>query len=77
MRVCDAGKEVERRKCHFVIDVKGFRIKVAVREASVQYRNEATPVIFGALEMAPQVKKSGRKADTEAGGRAHGFRARP
>ena len=53
---CDGVKRVKRRKRHFVVDVEGLLIEIAVHPASVQDRDGAPAVILRVLEKAPQIK---------------------
>ena len=49
--------QIRRRKRHLVVDVEGFPIKIAAREASVQGRDGVPAVILGMLETVPHVTK--------------------
>ena len=53
------GKKAERRKRHIAVDVEGFLIEFAVREASVQDRNGTPAAVLGILVKAPHVEKLG------------------
>ena len=50
---CDAGKKVEGRKCHLVVDVEGLLIETAVHEASVQDRDGVHLTFFGEVCLSP------------------------
>ncbi len=52
----DAGKKVEGRKCHLVVDTLGLLLAVSVTAASVQERDGAHPVVASTMVKYPSVE---------------------